>query len=113
MCNIDSPTDWIVRGIAIGIITSACLLHGAWRAGGIYVNNILAMVKLGILILIIIVGFVAYRGVFHDVEKNSFQSGKVFESSNVSGYAGSTLAVLFSYGGFDNANYVSFKIPAF
>src|SRR5690606_6526874 len=42
----EKHAEWVLKGVAVGVITLACLLHGAWRAGGIYVNNVLAMVKL-------------------------------------------------------------------
>ena len=51
-----------VRGLAVVCLTAACLLHASWRQGGIYVNNLLTMMKVLILLAIIIIGFAASAG---------------------------------------------------
>ncbi len=43
----------MVRGFAIGIAVFACFIHSFSRRGGILLNNTLALVKVGILLLII------------------------------------------------------------
>ncbi|KAF8243120.1 amino acid transporter [Wilcoxina mikolae CBS 423.85] len=106
MINVDQPKPAVIRGVAIGIITLACLLHTAWRAAGIAVNNFLATIKVAILLVIICAGFAAYGGAIPAVTENSFHSGVTWERSNTYGYAEAFLAVIFSYGGYMNANYV-------
>jgi hypothetical protein len=32
--------DAAVRGLAVGALTTACLLHAVWRKGGIWLNNV-------------------------------------------------------------------------
>ena len=56
--------DEVVRGIAVAVATFSCLIHGVWRQGGIYLNNILAGMKICILLMIFILGLLAHAGVF-------------------------------------------------
>ena len=56
--------DEIVRGIAVGVATFSCVIHGIWRQGGIYLNNILAVMKILILIMMFLLGMLAHAGVF-------------------------------------------------
>lgn len=100
-----------VRGIAIGTMTAVCLLHGLWRKLGIAVNNFFAFAKILILIMIIIIGFVSIGGKVFGVEPpaganldpyNSFSGAQ----KEPYGYASAYLAVVFTYGGFNQANYV-------
>jgi hypothetical protein len=107
MINVHRPAVGVVRGVAIGIITLACLLHTAWRAAGIAVNNFLATIKIAILLVIICAGFAAYGGAIPTVKENSFTSGVDWETSSTYGYAEAFLAIIFSYGGYENANYVT------
>lgn len=113
MINQEDAGDWAIRGVAIAIVTFACFLHGTWRAGGIYLNNILATLKVGVLLVIIGAGMAAYGGAFETKpgEKlvDAFEvEDKAFPKSDYGtyGYAESFLSVMFSYGGFMNANYV-------
>ncbi|KAI5782673.1 amino acid permease-domain-containing protein [Geopyxis carbonaria] len=105
-CNVQDPLPWAVRGVAIAAITLACLMHGLWRVGGIYVNNILATIKVGTLLVIIGCGFAAYGKAFPNVTTNTFKSGKTFEHTSLYGFSEAMLAVVFSYGGYTNAHYV-------
>jgi amino acid transporter len=52
------PNNSVVRGIAIGVSVFACLIHTVSRRGGLLLNNIFAIVKVGILLLIIIIAIV-------------------------------------------------------
>lgn len=63
MNDIDNH-DEIVRAIAVAVATFSCLIHGVWRQGGIYLNNILAGMKICILVMIFILGLLAHAGVF-------------------------------------------------
>lgn len=101
------PNFEVVRGVAVGVITLACLLHTTWRAGGIAVNNVLAIIKVGILLVVIGSGFAAYAGAFPTVkQQNSFSSGADWAPVKPHGYAQAFLYIVFSYGGCMNANYV-------
>lgn len=57
-----------VRGIAIAVATATCFIHTFSRRGGIVLNNVLAIVKVGILLLIIITAIVVSAGGFKNGE---------------------------------------------
>lgn len=108
----DEETGWIIKGIAVAIVTAACLLHGAWRAGGIWVQNGVAVLKIIILWFFIIAGLATYSGnvghVRHpganfDVTK-SFKASNFTEHYEAHGWTTALLDVGFSFGGFESAN---------
>lgn len=103
--------DSVVRGIAIAIIAFSCVIHGFWRQGGIYLNNILAGMKFFILLLIFILGLLAYGGVFSR-SNGALATSTSFKGTKADpyGYAESFLSILFAYGGFNQANYVMGEI---
>jgi amino acid transporter len=100
------------RGIAIATVTAVCLLHGLWRKLGIAVNNVFAFVKISILVMIIIIGFVSIGGKVFGVEPPAGANLDPHDSfleaqTDPYGYASAYLAVVFAFGGFNQANYVS------
>lgn len=119
----DQPDNWEARGIAILIITFAVILHGTWRQAGLLVNNVFATIKVLILLLFIITGFVALGNGFKPsdtakldgfvtnstVASNNFDTSKSFKdkSGGSYGYVESFLAIIFAFSGFNQANYVS------
>ena len=54
--------DSAVRGLAVMSLTFACVLHALWRKGGIVLNNLLAFVKVSMLLAIIVLGFAVSAG---------------------------------------------------
>lgn len=111
----DQPLDnFVVRGIAICVVTFACFMHGFWRQGGIYLSNIFAVIKIAMLFLIIVTGFISYSGVFKRPSAGSenFNMHRAFKNpeKNPFGYAESFLSILFAYGGFNQANYVMAEV---
>ena len=99
--------------IGIGATTCACILHGLSRQWGIRLNNFLGLSKFLILLFLIIVGFTAV-GVLTNHEPsliNDLSPGEAFhhegQSSRPFRYAEAFLFVLFPFGGFHQANYVS------
>ncbi|KAH8703794.1 amino acid/polyamine transporter I [Talaromyces proteolyticus] len=102
--------NW-VRGIAIGTMILVCLMHGIWRRLGIAVNNVFALIKLLMLLLIILLGFMSIGGnVFKtpppDSENLSPTNSFKNPQKEAYGYAEAYLAVIFAFGGFSQANYV-------
>ena len=103
------------RGLAVLVTTFACLIHGVWRRGGIILNNILAVIKIGILLLIIVLGITALGNQFEqDGEVQNFAAHNMAPDKSFAnaptvthGYVESILAVIFAYGGYNQANYVS------
>lgn len=111
--NIDDhKTGWIIKGIAVAVVTVACLLHGAWRAGGIWVQNSVAIMKIMILWFFIIAGLAAYSGKLGvsdpgiDLGRTrSFNASKAFtQHYGAHGWITTLLDVSFSFGGFESAN---------
>jgi hypothetical protein len=106
------------RGIAVGAITVVCLIHAFAPRWGIWLSNGFGAFKLILLSLLVCTGFAALAGntaaprpnpsnfsSFHgpDWEKH----GQVVTSSEATGgYALALLQVLYSYSGWENANYV-------
>ncbi|KAF8458486.1 amino acid/polyamine transporter I [Terfezia claveryi] len=111
----DHKTGWIIKGIAVAVVTIACLLHGTWRAGGIWVQNSFAIMKIMILWFFIIAGLAAYSGKIGNVSApgvdlavtNSFKADEAFtQHYGPNGWITTLLDVSFSFGGFESANYV-------
>lgn len=105
--------DAAIRGLAVAVLTGACVLHAVWRQGGIILNNIFAVGKLLILLLIIIVGFAAMGGA-------SFGQDKPIETVDLSprntfsgrpkGFASVTTSfvyILYPFSGYEQPFYVS------
>lgn len=69
--DVHGPT---VRGIAIAVATATCFTHAISRRGGILLNNVLALVKVGILLLIIITSIVVAARGFKDEAGNVVQN---------------------------------------
>lgn len=51
-------SDGAIRGIALGVATLSCFIHAFSRRGGIFLNNVLAVIKVMILLLIIITAII-------------------------------------------------------
>lgn len=103
---------WAVRGVALAVATAACLLHTVSRTAGIYINNGFGFVKIAMLLALFIVGTAYAGGSFggtSDTAKLNLSLGDEIPppSSSAFGYAQAFLGVLFSFGGFHQANYVS------
>ena len=111
------------RGLAVVCLTAACLLHASWRKGGIIVNNLLAVMKVLVLLAIIIIGFAASAGAsfghgpVHGVTVDpktqnatsnfSTHSSFAFASNDPASYAESLLYVVYTFSGYEQPFYVS------
>ena len=101
--------DNAARGIAIVAVTFCCMLHAFTRRGGIVLNNIVVVVKLMILLSFPIMAFCVLGGVSDtNHAKANMSSSNAFADvhSDVDGYVQGTLAILFAYNGYNQANYV-------
>jgi amino acid transporter len=111
------PTNITTRALAIGVATFACLVHAVWRKGGIYLNNAFGFVKIAMLVMLFVVGIASAAGAFKgnqfekpaEVAKENFNVHKAFSGASAEsyGYAEAFLAIIFAFGGFNQANYVS------
>ena len=120
--------DSAVRGLAVGCLTVACLLHASWRKGGIFVNNVLACSKMLILVAVMVIGFAASAGakfghgpVHGDtVDPNSGRVTSNFDTSSsfahprhdAASYADSILFIIYTFSGYEQPFYVSRLSPA-
>lgn len=110
--GITNPNDYAVRGLAIGIITFCCFVHSFWRKGGVFLNNCFGFVKVVILFVMFVTGVAYAAGRFGGSNQIAAQNLSVHNSTkdpldSAYGYAEAFLAVLFAYGGFNQATYVS------
>lgn len=105
-----------IRGLAVAALTLACVMHAAWRRGGIIVNNVLAFIKILTLIAIICLGFAAAAGasfgrgpVGKTATSYNFDGHRSFSkpSTSLANYSGSILFIVYSYSGFKQPFYVS------
>jgi amino acid transporter len=98
-----------VAGIAIAVNTFSCLLHSMSRKWGILLNNFLGLVKLAMLVVMIILGFI-WLGKDNSIAAANFDSRTAFDTTKsptgVYRYAEAAVFVIFPFGGFHQANYV-------
>lgn len=107
----DSPEKGAVKGIAIAVALSTCFIHAVSRRGGIWLNNILAVIKIGILLLIIVTTICVAAKALPDTQNvmdENTRPGASFAdaSTDANGYAQAFLAIMFSFSGFEQPNYV-------
>ena len=111
-----TPSNGAVRGIAIAVATFACFLRIYTSKIGIYLNNIFGLIKAVMLLILIIVGIISFADGLSTKSikdaKDNFGNHTDFVSppGGSYGYAGSFLAIVFAYGGFNQANNVSMHI---
>lgn len=103
---------------ALICITFICLIHLFSRQMGIYVNNTLALYKVALLVFVVVTGIVCLVGVGgkHLKEDDTYgvknlQDAFTGPSRSPHDYASAMLHILYSFQGWENANYVS-KRPA-
>ncbi|KAF2712695.1 amino acid transporter [Pleomassaria siparia CBS 279.74] len=107
-----STDGWAARGISISCVTFASLLHATLPKWGMRLINVLGVFKVGILLFIIFSGFAALAGHRRVPNPHNFDNAFKIETGNGYGgggaYAYSTalLRIVYSYAGWDNANYV-------
>ena len=117
--NNADPSNKSVRGVAVVVATFACTIHAVSRRGGIYLSNILAIIKVFTLLLIFATGIAASAGAFpnhqisiaHPPNLSSTHDSFPTPAKNAYGYAEAFLSVLFAYAGWNQANYVSQQKP--
>ncbi|EPE02469.1 high affinity methionine permease [Ophiostoma piceae UAMH 11346] len=101
-------TRWNQRGVGLACITSAFLIHGLALKWGLRLQNLLGTIKLIIIVIIVIGGFIALGGhikVPEDEKPHNFTNA--FEGTTGSAYGVVTALynVIWSYIGYSNANY--------
>jgi len=104
-------TNSAVRGIAVAVATFACGIHAFSRRGGIWLGNLLALIKVLMLLMMIVTAICACAGVFktknYAIENMTANHAFADPAKDSYGYVKAFLAVLFAWSGFDQPNYVS------
>ncbi|KAH6995142.1 amino acid/polyamine transporter I [Ilyonectria destructans] len=97
---------WNQRGLGIACITVAFIIHGTALKWGIRLQNVLGIIKITIIVIIILGGFIALGGHLKIDEKpDNFTNA--FEGTTGSAYGVVTALynVIWSFVGYSNANY--------
>ncbi|KAK6523422.1 hypothetical protein TWF281_001404 [Arthrobotrys megalospora] len=108
----DIADGWQARGIAIACITFAVLLHGLLPKWGIRLFNVLGVFKVFILLFIVCSGFAALAGHRRVPDPHNFdnafrlEKGDGYGGGGAYAYATALLRIIYSYKGWENANYV-------
>jgi amino acid transporter len=97
---------WNQRGIGLACLTAAFLIHSVALKWGIRLQNFLGVVKLIIILIIIVSGWVALAG--HTKAETPHNFTNAFEGTKGSGYSivMALYNVIWSFIGYSNANYV-------
>lgn len=84
-----------VRGLALGVAVLACFIHTFSRRGGIFLNNLLALFKVSVLLMIIITAIIVSTKSGHH-RPESLVGKDVFDNkgeTNVNGFASAFLSI--------------------
>ncbi|KAK3366786.1 amino acid permease-domain-containing protein [Lasiosphaeria ovina] len=123
------PDNGRIRAVAIAAAAFACIIHAVSRRGGIWLNNLLAIVKVGILLVIVATTLAVVGKGIRDKDGNlvpnvfsqnldpkvAFKppvdpaknpANAIYQEGTANGYAAAFLSIIFAYSGFDQANYV-------
>ncbi|EMR64143.1 putative high affinity methionine permease protein [Eutypa lata UCREL1] len=97
---------WNQRGIGLACVTVAFLIHGLALKWGLRLQNLLGTIKLIIILIIVVAGWVALGGGVK-LEKKPDNFTNAFEGTTGSAYGVVTALynVIWSYIGYSNANY--------
>ncbi|KAJ0124545.1 high-affinity methionine permease [Diaporthe amygdali] len=106
------PDGWTARGLGIVCATFSVALHSVLPKWGLRLVNVLGIFKVVILVLIVFSGFAALAGRRlvpnpHNFD-NAFaiEEGDGYGNGGAYGYATALLRIVYSYKGWENANYV-------
>ncbi|KAI1298405.1 amino acid/polyamine transporter I [Xylaria venustula] len=110
--NTSDPSGWKARGIGAAAITFSVSLHSFFPKWGIRLFNVLGVFKVVILVFIVFSGFAALAGHRRVPNPHNFDNAFKLEvtedygGTGAYGYANALLSIIYSYKGWENANYV-------
>lgn len=96
---------WNQRGVGVACVTSAFLIHGLALKWGLRLQNLLGVIKLLILLLIVVSGFVALGGHLKIDKPDNFSNAFKGTTGSAYGIVTALYNVIWSYIGYSNANY--------
>ncbi|KAI0145467.1 amino acid/polyamine transporter I [Xylariaceae sp. FL1272] len=108
----ENTTGWAGRGIAVGVVSFACLLHAIAPKWGLRLVNVLGVFKVVVLLFIVFSGFAALAGHIRVPPPHNFDNAFKLEvtpnygGTGAYGYSNALLNIIYSYKGWENANYV-------
>ncbi|KAK9460896.1 amino acid permease-domain-containing protein [Lipomyces oligophaga] len=106
--GVDFPSERASRIVAVLCITGVVLIHGLHPSAGTALFNGLGIFKVFLLIVVVIVGVFAVFGWLPIEDPGNFED--MFSNAGFGGgaynYATGLLRVVYSYRGWENANYV-------
>lgn len=110
------PDVWNVRGVAVAVISMACLIHARAPATGLRIINVLGVGKMLILAAVILSGLASVGQIFSPISnvdgggpsiaKQNFTSIWAGTSTKPYNYATALLQVLYCFRGYNTANQV-------
>lgn len=105
------PTDFIRKTLAIGLLTAITILHGCFRQTGIWLQNLLGWIKVGLVLFMAFVGLFVVITQTHrtDGTKSHFPAAdQLWDDTNWDWglIATSLFKVFYSYAGLSNINNV-------
>ncbi|RMD41295.1 hypothetical protein DV735_g3842, partial [Chaetothyriales sp. CBS 134920] len=94
------------RGVGLACLTAAFLIHGTALKWGLRLQNLLGTIKIIILLIIIIAGFVALGGhIKIDPKPDNFSNAFSGTTGSAYGVVTALYNVIWSFIGYSNANY--------
>ncbi|KAM5356675.1 hypothetical protein ACJ41O_003321 [Fusarium nematophilum] len=97
---------WNQRGVGLACITVAFIIHGTALKWGLRLQNVLGIIKIIIVLIIILAGFVALGGhVKLDEKPDNFSNAFEGTSGSAYGVVTALYNVIWSFVGYSNANY--------
>lgn len=101
---------WNQRGIGVACITAAFILHATAVNWGLRIQNLLGVVKLGVILLIVFSGFAVLGGKTKVEDPGNFVNPWDGGTTSPYGIVTALYGVIWSYVGYSNANYVGFSL---
>lgn len=99
------PGRWNQRGIGLACLTGAFLIHATSVRWGLRLQNFIGYIKLAIVLLIVVTGWVALGGHLRIEKPNNFTNAFEGTTGSAYGIVTSLYNVIYSYIGYSNANY--------
>lgn len=113
--GINDPPKGAVQGIALGTAWLVTLLHALGRMFGVHLNSVFAVTKVLMLIMIIIMGFMVLNNHTEHFDRDplsytnldtSTSFKELGKGDHARGFAAAYLNIIFTCGGWNQANYV-------
>lgn len=98
---------WNQRGVGLACVTAAFLIHSFALKWGIRLQNVLGVIKLLIILLIVVSGWVALAGHLKIDKPDNFSNAFEGTKANAYGIVTALYNIIWSFIGYSNANYVS------